>query len=80
MFHKNYLNKLIITFETIDIASPIARPIIKLAARLNVKQMTLKQKKGFTANSTNKRAKKNLAAFNFYVFLIFFQSVDNQNL
>ena len=56
LFHKNHPNKQTATSEAIDTAPPMARPIIKLAA----KPITSKQKQGQPpGNSTNKQAKKN---------------------
>ena len=58
------------TSEAIDTASPMARPTIKPAAKPTVKPT--KQNWGRPANSSNKQAKKNWAAFGFYrVFGLF---------
>ena len=57
-FHKDHSDKPIATSPAIDIASPMARPIVKPAD-------PLKQRQGRPANSINKRA-KNWAAFDFY--------------
>ena len=53
-------------FKAIDTILLIARLIIKPAAKQTIKLTALKQKQGQLANSTNKRAKKNWAVFNFY--------------
>ena len=62
-FHKGHPDKPTATFETIDTAPPMVRPTIKPTARPTAP----KQKQGRPAGkSTNKRAKKNWAAFDFY--------------
>ena len=58
-FHKDYPDKPTATSPAIDTAPPIARPIVTPSE-------SLKQKRGRPANSTNKQAKKNWAAFYFY--------------
>ena len=58
-FHKDHPDKPTATFPAIDTAPPMARPTVTPTE-------PLKRKRGRPANSTNKRAKKNWAAFNFY--------------
>ena len=56
LFHKDHSNKSVVTFEAIDNAYLMAKPIIKLTVT--------KQKRGRPAkNSTNKKAKKTWAFF-----------------
>ena len=50
-FYKDYSDKLTVTFLPINIAPPMAKPIIKLTK-------PSKQKHSQSVNSTNKRAKK----------------------
>ena len=59
LFHKDYLVKPTATSPAINTTSPMARPTVKL-------NESLKQNRGQRANSINKQAKKNLAAFEFY--------------
>ena len=58
-FHKDHPDKPTATSPAIDTAPPMARPTVKPTE-------PLKRKRGRPANSTNKRAKKNWAAFDFY--------------
>ena len=44
----------------------MAKPTIKPAAKTTIKSTALKQKQGQLVNNTNKQAKKNKAAFDFY--------------
>ena len=59
LFHKDHPDKSTATFPAINTAPPIARPTVTPTE-------PLKQKWGWPANSINKRAKKNWAAFDFY--------------
>ena len=72
-FHKDHPDKPTATSEAIDTAPPMARPTIKPAAKPTVRPTAPKQKRGRPpGKSTNKRAKKNWAAFGFYrVFGLF---------
>ena len=73
-FHKDHPDKPTATSEAIDTAPPMARPTIKPAA----KPTTPKRKRGRPpGNSTNKRAKKNWAAFGFYRVFSFFWGAGN---
>ena len=64
MFYKDYYNKPIAIFKAINTTLSMAKVIVKPIA--------LKQKRDWPPNSTNKRAKKNWAAFDFYyVFGLF---------
>ena len=58
-FHKDHPNKPTVISPIIDTAPPMVRPTVTPTE-------PLKQKQGRPTNSTNKRAKKNLAAFDFY--------------
>ena len=58
-FHKDHPDKPTATSPAIDIAPPMVRPTVKPTG-------PPKQKRGQLANSTNKQAKKNWAAFDFY--------------
>ena len=58
-FHKDHPDKPTATSPAIDTAPPMARPTVKPTG-------PPKRKRGRPANSTNKRAKKNWAAFDFY--------------
>ena len=58
-FYKDHPDKPTATSPAIDTAPPMARPTVKSTE-------PLKWKRGRLANSTNKRAKKNWAAFDFY--------------
>ena len=57
--HKDYPDKLVVTSPAINTVPPIARPTVKPT------ELT-KQKQRWSTISTNKRAKKNRAAFDFY--------------
>ena len=59
LFHKDHPDKPTATSPAIDTAPPMARPTVKPTG-------PPKRKRGRPANSTNKRAKKNWAAFDFY--------------
>ena len=59
LFHKELLDKSTATSPAIDTAPPMARPTFKPTE-------PPKQKRGRPANNTNKQAKKNWAAFDFY--------------
>ena len=72
-FHKDHPDKPTATSEAIDTAPPMARPTIKPAAKPTVKPTAPKRKRGRPpGKSTNKRAKKNWAAFDFYRVFGFF--------
>ena len=58
-FHKDHPDKPTATSPTIDTAPPMARPTVKPTK-------SSKQRQRWPANSTNKRTKKNWAAFDFY--------------
>lgn len=53
LFHKNYFDKLIITFDAIDIISIIARPMIKSTTK------PIKQKQSCRAKDTSNPDRKN---------------------
>ena len=59
LFHKDHPDKSTATSHAINTIPPMARPTIKPTG-------PPKQKRGWPANSINKRAKKNWAAFDFY--------------
>ena len=59
LFHKGHPDKPTATSPAIDSTLLIVRPTVKPTK-------PLKQKKGWPANSTNKQAKKNWTAFDFY--------------
>ena len=60
LFYKNHPNKPIATFEAIDTALIITKPIIKPVAKPMVRPIALKQKQGqLLGKNTNKQAKKN---------------------
>ena len=63
LFHKDHPDKPTATFPTIDTAPPMARPTVRPTVKPTEPP---KPKRGRPANSTNKRAKKNWAAFDFY--------------
>ena len=63
LFYKNHHDKPTTTSLAINTAPPMARSIVRLIA---IASAPPKQKQGQPANSTNKRAKKNRAAFDFY--------------
>ena len=73
-FYKDHPDKPTTTSETIDTTPPMARPTIKPAA----KSTAPKQKRGWLpGKSTNKRAKKNWAAFDFYRVFGLFRGAGN---
>ena len=61
-FHKEHFDNPTATSEAIDTAPPMARPTVRATATIK----PTKQKQGRPANSTNKQAKKNWAALDFY--------------
>ena len=62
-FYKDHSDKVTATSLAINTASPMTRPTIRLTVKFFKPS---KQKQGRPANNTNKRAKKNWAAFDFY--------------
>ena len=63
LFHKNHPDKPTATFPIIDTAAPMVRSTVRLTVKSTEPP---KQKQGRPTNNTNKRAKKNWAAFDFY--------------
>ena len=63
LFHKDHPDKPTATSLTINTAPPIARVIVRPTIKPTESS---KQKQRRLANSTNKRTKKNKAAFDFY--------------
>lgn len=63
LFHKNYLNKLIVILILFGITLPITRSIIKSYKANLINQ---NQKWDKLANSTYKKAKKNQIKFRYY--------------
>ena len=59
LFYKDHFDKSTVIFEAIDTVLPMAKPTVK----------PTKQKQGQPANSSNKWAKKNWAAFSFCYIL-----------
>ena len=63
LFHKDHPDKPTAIFLAINTAPTMARPTVKLIVKLTEPSQ---QKPGRLANSPNKQAKKNWAAFDFY--------------
>ena len=63
LFFKDYPDKPSATFLAINTIPPMAKPTVRSTVKPT---KSLKWKQGQLANSTNKQAKKNWAAFNFY--------------